>query len=458
MNRRAFLSLSVSSLALARRVPAQAADARPNFVFIMADDMGPFDLGCYGQTEIRTPHIDRAAAEGMRFTNCYAGASVCAPSRSVLMTGQHTGHTTVRANASLLTGERVPLRKEDRTIASVLKGPEWRDAYDEERAYATAHFGKWGLGEPGTTGLPNDHGFDEFFGFLNQQHAHEHYPKYLWRNKSKEFLRGNRNGEKREYASDLMAREALYFIDRHRYEPFFLYFSPTVPHAKLEAPELGEYASKPWPDSAKNYAAMVTRFDSYVGRILEKLKETGLDERTVVFIASDNGGTSEFGPFASLGRFKGKKGVVYEGGIRVPMIVRWPGKIRAGATSDLPWGFQDVLPTLADMAGTRGFPPDIDGRSVLPTLLGKTQDPNVPLYWEQVSRHGLDQAVRIGEWKGMRHALDAPLELYNLKDDVGETRNVAAAHPEIVAKMEAFLAGCRTESPDYPSRPPKRGR
>ena len=311
---------SVSSLALARRVRAQAADIRPNFVFIMADDMGPFDLGCYGQTEIRTPHIDRAAAEGMRFTNCYAGASVCAPSRSVLMTGQHTGHTTVRANASLLTGERVPLRKEDRTIASVLKGPEWRDAYDEERAYATAHFGKWGLGEPGTTGLPNDHGFDEFFGFLNQQHAHEHYPKYLWRNKSKEFLRGNRNGEKREYASDLMAREALYFIDRHRYEPFFLYFSPTVPHAKLEAPELGEYASKPWPDSAKNYAAMVTRFDSYVGRILEKLKETGLDERTVVFIASDNGGTSEFGPFASLGRFKGKKGVVYEGGFRVPMI------------------------------------------------------------------------------------------------------------------------------------------
>lgn len=425
-------------------------DPRPNFVFIMADDMGPFDLGCYGQKLIRTPYCDQAAAEGMRFTDCYAGASVCAPSRSVLMTGQHTGHTTVRSNMSLRDGGRVPLRAEDRTVASILKGPEWRGAYDEERAYATALFGKWGLGEPGTTGLPNDHGFDEFYGFLNQQHAHEHYAQYLWRNKTREPLLGNRDGAKREYASDLMAREALHFIDRHRFQPFFLYFSPTVPHAKIEAPELGEYADKPWPEDAKHYAAMVTRFDSYVGRILAKLKECGLEENTLVFITSDNGGTSDYKPFASLGPFREKKGSIYEGGVRVPMIARWPGKIRAGAVSSLPWGFQDVLPTLADLAEARGIPSNVDGRSIAPTLMGKQQDPDYPIYFEQVSARRFLQSVRMGRWKGIRTGSNAPLALYDLHNDPGETKDVASTHPELVAKFQQYLADCRTESPEYP--------
>ena len=452
MRRRSFLTLS--SLALpalgSLRARAQAPDSRPNFIFIMADDMGPFDLGCYGQKLIETPHMDKFAAEGMRFTDCYAGASVCAPSRSVLMTGQHTGHTTVRSNMSLRSGGRVPLRAEDRTIASMLKGPEWRGSFDEDRAYATAIFGKWGLGEPGTTGLPNDHGFDEWFGFLNQQHAHGHYPQYLWRNNAKEPLRGNTQGAKREYASDLMAREAVHFIDRHQYQPFFLYFTPTVPHAAIEAPELGVYATKPWPEEAKHYAAMVTRFDSYVGRIMAKLKETGLDQHTLVFVTSDNGGTSDYKPFASLGPFREKKGSIYEGGTRVPMLARWPGKIRPGSVSSLPWGFQDVLPTLATLAECRGLPPDIDGRSIAPTLLGERQPEDRPLYWEQYGTRRFQQAVRMGRWKGVRHGLGQPLELYDLSTDPGESANIAASHPDVIAKIERYLAGCRSDSPDYP--------
>jgi arylsulfatase A-like enzyme len=368
------------------------------------------------------------------------------------MTGQHTGHTTVRSNMSLRTGRRVSLTEDDVTIAQLLKGPEWRDAYDDKRAYATAIFGKWGLGEPGTPGLPNDHGFDEWFGFLNQQHAHGHYPEFLWRNKAKETLKGNLGGARREYASDLFAREALYFIDRHRYEPFFLYFTPTVPHAKFEAPDLGPYANQPWPEAAKNYAAMVTRMDSYVGSIMAKLKETGLEENTVVFFASDNGGMFN-GPFGTMGPLRGRKGSIYEGGTRIPMIVRWPGKVKAGSVSDYPWAFWDVLPTLADLAGARGIPRNVDGVSIAPTLLGKRQDPERPLYWESYGgRDGFQQAVRMGRWKGVRHGLEEPLELYDLPADIGEAKDIASNHSEVVRSMETFLRGCRTESPEYPSQ------
>lgn len=452
MKRREFLALTAA--ASAQTAPGQRRPApavRPNFVFIMGDDLGLYDLGCYGQKLIRTPNIDRLAAEGTRFTGCYAGASVCAPSRSVLMTGQHTGHTTVRSNASLRTGGRVPLRAEDVTVAQLLKGPEWRDAFDETRAYATAIFGKWGLGEPGSTGLPNDHGFDEWFGFLNQQHAHGHFPEYLWRNKRKETLKGNLDGRRREYASDLFAREALYFIDRHRYEPFYLYFTPTVPHGRYEAPDQGPYAKEAWPEDARYYAAMVTRLDAYVGRIMAKLKETGLDENTVVFFTSDNGGTFDYKPFGSMGPLRARKGSIYEGGIRVPMIVRWPGKVAAGAVNDYPWAFCDVLPTLCELAGARGVPRNVDGISVAPTLLGKKQNPERPLYWEDFG-DGFHQAVRMGRWKGVRHGLAAPLELYDLAADIGESNNVAAGHQDVVANIEGFLRGCRTESGEYPVR------
>lgn len=444
MNRRSFL-ISAAGGAL----NAQAPPKPPNFVFIMADDLGVFDLGCYGQKLIRTPNIDRLASEGMRFTDCYSGAAVCAPSRSVLMTGQHTGHTTVRWNASLRTGARVSLRADDVTVAQVLKGPEWRDAYDETRGYATAIFGKWGLGEPDTHGLPNDHGFDEWFGFLNQQHAHGHYPAFLWRNKTREPLRGNLDG-RREYASDLFCREALHFIDRHRYQPFFLYFTPTVPHAKFEAPDLGPYAKESWPEDAKNYAAMVTRMDRYVGQIMAKLKECGLDGNTLVFFTSDNGGTFDYAPFQTMGPLRERKGSIYEGGTRVPMIARWTGTIKAGSAGSYPWGFCDVLPTLADLAGVRGIPSNVDGISVAPTLFGKSQNPDRPLYWESFGG-GFHQAVRMGRWKGVRHGLTAPLELYDLLNDIGESRNIAAAHQEVVRKMQEFLADCRMDSLEYPA-------
>jgi arylsulfatase A-like enzyme len=446
MQRRHFLSL-LSSTASGAPTPQPP----PNFVFIMADDLGVFDLGCYGQKQIRTPHIDRLASQGTRFTSCYAGASVCAPSRSVLMTGQHTGHTTVRANASLRTGQRVALRADDLTVATVLKGPEWKHGYDENYGYSTGIFGKWGLGEPGTAGLPNDHGFDEWFGFLNQQHAHYHYPDYLWRNRSKEPLKGNFGGQKREYASDLFIREALHFIDRHRYEPFFLYFTPTIPHAQFDAPSLGGYANEAWPEEARHYAAMVTRMDSYVGSIMARLEDTGLAANTVVFFCSDNGGTFD-GPFGTMGPLRGKKGSNYEGGLRIPMIVRWPGQVAAGAVSDFPWSFADVLPTLADLAGARGIPRQVDGISVAPMLLGRKQNAERPIYWESHDGGGFQQAVRLGPWKALRSGLEGAVELYDLSVDPGEKANVAATQPAVVRRIEEFLTSARMDAPEYPVR------
>lgn len=446
MVRREFLS----SAGLAMMAPPKQPQP-PNFVFIMADDMGVFDLGCYGQRKIKTPHMDRLASEGMRFTSCYAGGSVCAPSRSVLMTGQHLGHTTVRANASLRTGRRVSLEADDVTVAEVLKGPEWKHGYDESYGYATGIFGKWGLGEAGTAGLPNYHGFDEWFGFLNQQHAHGHYPEYLWRNKQKETLRGNLNGQRREYASDLMAREALHFIDRHRYEPFFLYFTPTVPHAQFDAPDLGPYAGESWPEEWKNYAAMVTRMDSYTGRIMAKLKECGLDDNTLVLCCSDNGGVFDPKAFGTMGPLRGRKGSLYEGGIRVPMIARWPGQVKAGTVSDEPWSFCDVLPTLADLAGARGIPRNVDGVSVAPVLRGQNLKGERMLYWESFEG-GFQQAARMGRWKAIRSGIHGPLELYDLTSDIGETRNVAAAHPDVVQRIEKKLATSRNDSREYPVR------
>jgi arylsulfatase A-like enzyme len=446
--------LAATTLAMPGTLWAQRdrpAALRPNIVFILADDLGGFDLGCYGQKKIKTPNIDKLAHEGMLFTQCYAGATVCAPSRSCLMTGQHTGHTTVRSNSSTRTGGRVSLNSDDMTIPAMLKGPEWRDAYDESRAYVTGMFGKWGLGEPGSTGLPNDHGFDEFFGFLNQQHAHSHYPEYLWRNRVKEPLKGNLDGQRREYACDLFTREALYFIDRHRYEPFFLYVPYTVPHQRVEVPSLEPYTKENWPEREKTYAAMVTRLDTYVGRIMDKLKETGLDENTLVLFGSDNGFTYTFPTFDSTGGLRGKKGELYDGGLRVPMIARWPGKIKADSRSDQVWAFWDIMPTLAELTGVRSSLNQSDGISIIPTLFGKPQkERERTLYWESPGQRRLEQAVRMGNWKGIRHGIKEPLELYDLATDPGEAKDVAVAHPDVVQRIEAYLRTARTDSPHYP--------
>jgi len=436
---------------------ALAEPPKPNVVFILADDLGYGDLGCYGQKRIRTPNLDRMAAEGMRFTQFYAGSTVCAPSRCALMTGLHNGHSTVRGNAL------VPLRPEDVTVAEVLKGA----------GYATGLVGKWGLGESGTTGVPNRKGFDYFYGYLNQVHAHNYYPDYLWKNEEKVPIEGNvvKDGvasKRAQYSPDLFTKEALAFVDRNRDRPFFLYLAYTIPHANnergakegngMEVPDDAPYTNQPWPQVEKNYAAMVTRLDADVGKLMKRLKELDLDEKTVVFFSSDNGPHKEGGAdpkfFDSAGPLRGYKRDLTEGGIREPMIVRWPGRVKAGTETDQVGAFWDFLPTAAELAGAKA-PTGLDGVSLVPTLLGTgKQAQHEFLYWEFHER-GFQQAVRMGDWKAIRQKPGAPLELYDLKNDVGETHDVAADHADVVAKIEAYLKGARTESAAFPIKPAK---
>ena len=435
----------------AEEPPATPLRRKPNIIFILADDLGYGDLGCYGQKKIRTPNLDRLAAEGIRFTQAYSGSTVCAPSRCCLMTGLHTGHAHIRGNAL------VPLRPEDKTVAEVLK----------EAGYATGLVGKWGLGEPDTAGIPNKKGFDCFYGYLNQAHAHNYYPDYLWKNTEKVRL-GNEVEKgvavrRAEYSADLFTKEALAFVEEHRREPFFLYLAYTIPHANNEAGKQGmevpgdePYTGESWPQNEKNFAAMVTRMDTDVGRLLEKLQELAIDRDTVVLFTSDNGPHKEGGHdptfFASSGPVRGTKRNLTDGGIRVPMIVRWAGRIPAGTVSDQVWAFWDFLPTAAEIAGAPGSD-GIDGISMLPCFLGRPQKSHEYLYWE-FFEGGFQQAVRLGDWKGIRKGLDGKLVLYNLKTDLDETDDVADANPDVVKQIEAILKSARTDSAAFPIRPP----
>jgi len=442
----------------ASSMAAPALEAkRPNIIYIMADDLGYGDLGCYGQTVVRTPNIDRLASEGIRFTQCYAGSTVCAPSRCSLMTGLHTGHCWIRGNL------RVPLRPEDVTVASLLK----------DRGYSTGLIGKWGLGNEGTTGVPGKHGFDYFFGYLDQGHAHNYYPDYLWRNEERipipENVQSAKAGvaaKKVVYSHDLFAKEALAFVEKHQKEPFFLYLALTTPHANdeggaatgdgMEVPDYGPYGDKDWPSPQKGQAAMITRMDRDVGKLLGRVAELGLDENTIIFFASDNGPHKEGGVkpdfFHSSGTLRGIKRDLYEGGIRVPMIVRWKGTLKAGQTSEQVWAFWDLLPTLVELAGGV-VPVNIDGISITPTLrnfglpksVDSAQRQHEYLYWE-FHEGGSKQAVRAGRWKGVRTAKGASLELYDLESDSAETKNVASEHPEVVSRIEGYLASARTEN------------
>ncbi len=435
---------------------------RPNVVFILADDLGYGDLGCYGQEKIRTPSLDRMAAEGMRFTQHYSGAPVCAPSRCVLMTGLHTGHAYIRDNSEVKPEGQQPIPAETVTIAKLLK----------ERGYATAAIGKWGLGPPGSSGDPNRQGFDLFFGYNCQRHAHNYYPRYLWRNDRRVELEGNDAGVTgKQYSTDLCTAEALRFIRENKDRPFFLYLPYTIPHVAIQVPEdsLAEYRGR-WPDPPytggkgyqphpaprAGYAAMITRMDRDIGRIFALLRQLGLDDKTLVIFSSDNGpvhdgvGGSDAEFFKSAGPLRGLKGTVYEGGIRVPMIARWPGKIKAGSRTEHVSAFWDVLPTVAEVAGAKP-PPRIDGVSFLPTLLGTGgQKRHEFLVWEFYG-YGGQQAVRLGDWKGIRLNCHkdpkGPIQLYDLKTDPAEGRDVAAQHPEIVARIERVMASEHTDSP-----------
>jgi len=425
---------------------ASAKQDKPNIIFIMADDLGYGDLGCYGQEVIQTPNIDQLAREGIRFTDCYAGSTVCAPSRCCLMTGYHTGHARVRGNA------RVPLRPQDTTVAEILK----------QAGYTTGIFGKWGLGEPESTGIPNKKGFDEWFGYLNQRHAHNYYPEFLWKNKEWIWLRKNSACQQGAYSHDLIMEEALKFIDKNAQKPFFLYLALTIPHANnemgratgdgMQVPSDEPYSDKPWPQTEKSFAAMVTLMDKDIGRLMALLKEKGIDENTIVFFTSDNGPHREGGHdpqfFKSSGPLRGIKRDLYEGGIRVPMIARWPGKIKPGRVSGRAWAFWDFLPTAAELAGVKA-PSGIDGISMVPELLGKPQKDHEYLYWEFHER-GFSQAIRMGKWKAVRPGRGKAIELYNLEDDLGEQKNIAALHPNMVSKAEEIFKSARTESEFWP--------
>ena len=454
MNRRTFLrAAACGSLAVAAARQAQSAEAadaasdppadalRPNIIFILADDLGYGHPGCYGQEKIRTPHIDRMAQEGMRFTDVYAGFTVCAPSRSVLMTGLHHGRTPVRSNsgsASLLDDET--------TVAQVLQGA----------GYATGGFGKWGLGIENTPGHPNRKGFDEFCGFYHQVHAHFYYPYWIWHNQEKMPLPGN-DGKREQYVADVLHEKALEFIraSAAASRPFFCYIPSIIPHVELAVPEdsVQPYRGK-FPamtindprtgylgsdDAYAVYAGMISRLDRQVGEVLALVAELKIDRQTLVIFTSDNG--PQGGPWQPLcdffngaGPLSGSKGGLQEGGIRVPFIARWPGRIKPGAVSDHIGGFQDMMPTFAELAGAR--PPKTDGLSMVPTLLGKPgQAEHAYLYWGSPA----DQAVRMGKFKALRSGKKA-WSLYDLSRDLAEKNDIAAQHPDVVAKIEQAAA------------------
>ena len=444
---------------------ATAPARKPNIIFILADDLGYGELGCYGQKLIKTPNIDKLAGEGIRFTQFYAGSTVCAPSRSVLMTGQHVGHTRVRGNAGNQNMQAQMLRDEDVTIAEVLKSA----------GYKTAIIGKWGLGMPGDEGVPTKQGFDYFFGYLSQRHAHNHYPDFLWRNEEKVPLpnqivhvgdEGAGYATKRVvYAGDLFLKESLNFIESNKDRPFFLFMSVVVPHANNErrqalgdgeeVPDYGIYKDMNWTDPNKGHAAAITRLDSHVGEILKKLDELGIAENTIVFFSSDNGPQKEGGNdpdfFDSNGPLRGIKRDLYEGGIRVPLIARWKGRIKPGQTSNHVGYFGDMMATFAELAGA--VPPtDIDSLSIVPTLLGNKskQKEHRFLYWEFHER-GFSQAILLnGRWKGIRTLRrDNPIQLFDLKNDISEQHDVASKYPDIVNEIRVLMEIARYDNPDW---------
>lgn len=448
-SRRRFLAASAALPGIASRTAA--ATSRPNIVFILADDLGYGIPGCYGQKLIQTPVIDRMAAEGIRFTDAYAGTTVCAPSRCSLMTGKHTGHATIRGNAHPAPG----LDKDELSVAEVLK----------RAGYRTALFGKWGLGGFDANSHPNDRGFDEFFGYLDQRHAHNSFPGHLWNNKEELILTENWFNQRKLFSNSLFSEKAIEFAGKQTpSQPFFLYLAYTTPHANnergqidkngIDSPDFGEYADENWPDAEKAFAAITTRMDSDIGRLLAVLKQRGLDENTLVIFTSDNGphreGHHDPDFFDDNGPLRGIKRDLYDGGIRVPAVARWPGTIQPGTVSDYPWAFWDFLPTAAALSNAPA-PKGLDGISIVPALTGAGRPARSHLYWEFHER-GFHQAVRQGDWKLVKQGPAFKTELFNLKDDLGETTDVSTAHPDVTARLSRLLSTSRTESRLFPAR------
>jgi arylsulfatase A-like enzyme len=476
-----------------------AADARPNIVFVIADDLGYGDVGCFGQENIRTPNIDQLAKRGMRLTQHYAGNAVCAPSRCVLMTGLHPGHAQVRNNREVKPEGQHPLRAGTPTLARSL----------QQLGYATGGFGKWGLGGPDSDGQPLQQGFDRWFGYNCQRVAHNHYPTYLWDDGKKialdnpDFAAHQRLPEGanpndpasyapyrgKEFAMDLIAEQAVNFVRQHKDQPFFVYFPSIIPHLALQVPEeaLTQYQDAfpetPYPGGRgylpnrtprATYAAMISRLDEHVGMLMNEVSKLGLDERTIFVFTSDNGplydrlGGTDEDYFRSAAGFRGRKGSLYEGGVRVPTVICWPGKIAPGTSSDRVTGFEDWLPTLLELAGAKeAVPQGIDGISFAPALRGQ-QQPERQFLYREFSAYGGQQSVRIGDWKGVRQNLNpasarknkknkkqkaAPslaIELYHLANDPHETTDVAAEHPDVVERVERLMREQHVASDDFP--------
>ena len=442
----------------------------PNIIFILIDDLNWGDLGCYGQQKIETPNIDRIANEGIKFNQAYCGNSVCAPSRSALLQGKHPGHARVRGNS--FEGYRESLQEEDFTVAMLLK----------QAGYNTGLFGKWGLGLYNQPGLPNNMGFDQFFGYLNQGHAHCHYPEFLYHNKKRVFFPENgthyilenyrgeqyydengichplgiKNPSKAKYAFDVYCKKSLEFVRENRENPFFLYLAYTPPHGSYIVPELGIYTNKDWPLSHKIYAAMVTRVDSEIGKLIQLLEELNIDENTLIIFASDNGNTSSNARegeiptsifFNSSSPTRGMKGNLYDGAFNVPAIARWPKYIHPGQESNHIWAFWDFLPTVADIIGVQP-PGNIDGISFLPVLLGNSEEQKKHyfLYWE----YKQEQAVRMHEWYGYKNK-QGKLEVYNLKENPQQNNNLSSQFPEITKQINKIMKAEHTPSDVWPS-------
>ena len=477
------------------KAPEPVFAEKPNIIFILADDLGYGELGAYGQAHIQTPNLDQLAKEGLRFTQHYSGSPVCAPSRAALLTGKHTGHGQIKDNYEL-GGFRdeeefgqMPLKPGTFTVSKMLK----------DAGYRTAAIGKWGLGGPGSEGVPANHGFDLFYGYLDQKQAHNYYPTHLWRNSQRieldnkwfhphQAFQGDPNNPADyqkykgvDYSVDLMTDEAQAFIDEHKDTPFFMYLAYPIPHVALQVPDealeiyedafaenppyLGDNMYLPHLRPRAAYAAMISLMDAHIGRILEQLEALGLDENTLVMFASDNGPTYVSGVdvefFDSTDGLRGLKGEVYEGGIRVPMIARWPGKIEPNTRTDYLSAIWDLLPTLGDLLALE-YPEDISGESFLPTLMGAEQARSQPLYWEY---HGLwngAQAVRMGKWKGVRlgghENPDAPIELYDLETDRSEIHDIAAQYPDVVAEISGIMNDrVMSEVPEWNFAMPENG-
>ena len=500
MNRRGIFSATIlmAALWLLGATPTEAAE-RPNVVFLFADDLGYGELGCFGQEKIKTPNIDKLAKEGLRLTHHYSGNAVCAPSRCVLMTGKHPGHAFIRNNRSTPPEGQFPIPDETVTMVELF----------QKLGYVTGGFGKWGLGGPDSSGMPTKQGINRWFGYYCQGVAHNHYPTYLWSNDQRfpldnpEFSAHQKLPadadpndpasykpyEGKHFAMDLITEQAVKFVHDNKEKPFFLYYPTIIPHMAMqvpadslaeykdafpEKPHLGERGYLPHQTPHAAYAAMISRMDRHVGMIVKAVQEAGLDERTIFVFSSDNGtaydgyGGTDDAFFNSAGGLRGRKGSLYEGGIRVPTIVRWKGHVAAGGTTEFVSGLEDWLPTLLSLAGEKqSVPKDIDGIDLSPTLLGKSQEPRAFLYRE-FPAYGGQQSVRVGDWKGIRQNLmpggggkaknkqkaaaqpNMHIELYNLKDDPHEEKDVSRENPAVVTLMTRLMLTQHTPRKEFP--------